>query len=99
MTQDRNASHSRPPGPGLLVGVWAVLLALTALTIAVSRVDLGFGNVAAALAVATTKALLVILFFMHLRRESRLLKGMVFLAFFILALAIAMTFLDLAHRT
>ena len=54
---------------------------------------------AAALAVATTKALLVILFFMHLRRESRLLKGMVFLAFFILALAIAMTFLDLAHRT
>ncbi len=85
-------------GNRFLVGVWAALMACTVLTVAVARVDLGFLNVAVAMAVATVKALLVILFFMHLRFENSLLRWMVFIAFVILAICIGFTFFDLAWR-
>lgn len=83
---------------GKLAAVWAGLLLLTATTIAVSRIDLGFYNVVAALAVASLKALLVIFFFMHLKYESSLLRWLVFLAFVILAICIGFTFFDIAYR-
>jgi cytochrome c oxidase subunit 4 len=51
----------------LLVGVLAALLALTVLTVAITWYDLGWLNLAAALAIATVKATLVLLYFMHLR--------------------------------
>lgn len=85
-------------GYGFLTGVWAVLLVLTGVTIAVARVNLGFLNVVAAMAVASTKALVVILYFMHLKYENLTIKGMVFLAFLILAICIGFTFFDLAYR-
>lgn len=85
-------------GYGFLTGIWAVLLALTAITLAVARADLGFLNVVVALAVASTKALVVILYFMHLKYENPTIKGMVFLAFLILAICIGFTFFDLAYR-
>jgi cytochrome c oxidase subunit 4 len=49
--------------------VWAILMVLTALTAAVSFVNLGQWNTPVALAIASSKALLVALFFMHLRYE------------------------------
>jgi len=78
--------------------VLAILLCLTALTVAVSRIDLGFMNVAVALVLATTKSLFVILFFMHLKYENRTLKVFVFICFLILAIFIGMTFFDVAYR-
>jgi cytochrome c oxidase subunit 4 len=57
--------------PRVLLGTAAALLALTAVTVAVARVDLGAVNVAVALGVATVKATLVALFFMHLKYEHR----------------------------
>jgi cytochrome c oxidase subunit 4 len=51
------------------VGVFAALAALTVLTTAVAYVDLGFFNVIVALTIAVAKALLVVLFFMHLARS------------------------------
>jgi len=78
--------------------VLAMLLFLTFVTIAVSKVHLGFMNIIVALALATTKSLFVILFFMHLKYENRMLKGIVFLCFLILAIFIGMTFFDVAYR-
>jgi cytochrome c oxidase subunit 4 len=78
--------------------VIAMLLFLTFVTVAVSRIDLGFMNVAVALALATTKSLFVILFFMHLKYENRTLKLFVFICFLILAIFIGMTFFDVAYR-
>jgi cytochrome c oxidase subunit 4 len=52
--------------------VYGALLALTLLTIGVAYLDLGPLNVAVALGIAIGKALLVMLFFMHLRYSSRL---------------------------
>jgi cytochrome c oxidase subunit 4 len=52
--------------------VFAALLVGTGLTVAVAFVDLGALNNVLMLGIAMTKALLVILFFMHVRWSSRL---------------------------
>lgn len=63
------APHALPVP--VLVATAATLMALTAITVASSRLDLGAFNVVLALAIAGLKASLVALFFMHLRYESR----------------------------
>jgi cytochrome c oxidase subunit 4 len=55
----------------VLLGTAGALLVLTAVTVAVSRIDLGAMNVAVALGIASLKAVLVALFFMHLKYEHR----------------------------
>ncbi|MGD0089547.1 MAG: cytochrome C oxidase subunit IV family protein [Planctomycetota bacterium] len=52
-----------------LLAVWAALLGLTAATVVASRIDLGAMNVWIALGIATVKAVLVLLFFMHMLYE------------------------------
>ena len=74
--------------------IFAALLALTLLTVAVARVDLGPFNTIAALTIAVTKAVLVVLFFMHLRYSTRLTKLVVVGGFLWLALLIGLTMAD-----
>ena len=93
----REAQHT-PLSYRLLFGIWLGLMALTTLTIGAARIDLGFLNVVAALGIASAKAGLVIFFFMHLKYENRLIKGMVLTAFVILAIAISLTFVDVGYR-
>jgi len=97
MTGTHEHEHN-PLGYGLLTAIWAGLMILTAVTVAVARIDLGFLNVLAALGVASVKACLVVFFFMHLKYENRLIKGMVLTAFVVLAIAIGFTFLDVGYR-
>ena len=52
--------------------VFAALIVGTALTVGAAELDLGPLNNVVMLAIACTKALLVILFFMHVRWSSRL---------------------------
>jgi cytochrome c oxidase subunit 4 len=52
--------------------VFAALLVLTGVTTAASFINLGPLNVAVAMSIAVTKALLVALYFMHLRHSNRL---------------------------
>ena len=54
------------------VAVW--LAVLLVLTVVAARIDLGHWNVPIALAIAGIKALLIVLFFMHVRYGSPLLK-------------------------
>ena len=51
----------------------AALMLLLALTWIIGYINLGMFNVVIALAIATIKALLVTLFFMHIKGSSRLL--------------------------
>ena len=53
-------------------GVWAALVVLTAITVAVSRFDFGSANTVIAMFVATIKGSLVALFFMHLFYDNKL---------------------------
>ena len=50
----------------LLAAVFSALILLTGLTVAVAQVDLGNLNLYLAMAIATLKSSLVVLFFMHL---------------------------------
>jgi cytochrome c oxidase subunit IV len=54
--------------------IFSALIGLTALTTGVAYIDLGKWNTVAALAIACCKAILVALFFMHLRWSSGLLR-------------------------
>lgn len=78
--------------------VWGALIVLTAVTVAVSYVHLGLMNVVVALLVASVKASLVALFFMHLRYESRLVWGFALTPIFFLLLIIAGTLSDTMFR-
>lgn len=80
------------------VAVWAALLVLTGVTVAVSFVDLGIGNAVVALAVASVKASLVGLYFMHLRRESALVRAFALAPLLFLALIILGTLSDTLFR-
>jgi cytochrome c oxidase subunit 4 len=73
-------------------------MVLTGVTVGVASFDFGYLNVLAAMAVASTKALLVIFFFMHLKYENRMLGAFVLLVFVILAIFIGFTFFDVAMR-
>ena len=81
-----------------LATIWGALLILTATTVWVSTIDLGFLNVAVALTIASCKALLVVFWFMHLRYENTMLKTMVLITFVVLAIFIGFTFFDVAYR-
>ena len=85
-------------GYGKLTAVWLILLVLTALTVWVSRLHLGFSHVWGSLAIASAKAGLVIAFFMHMRYEGWLLRGLLFVALLTLAIFIGFTFFDLLYR-
>jgi cytochrome c oxidase subunit IV len=78
--------------------VWITLIILTAVTWGVSYINLGIGNVAVALFIASVKAALVALFFMHLRYENRLVWAFALLPLFFLALIIFGTLSDTMFR-
>jgi len=78
--------------------VWIALLILTVLTWGVSYINLGMGNVAVALLIASLKAALVALFFMHLRYENRLVWAFALVPLLFLALIIFGTLADTMSR-
>ena len=78
--------------------VFAALMILTVATWLVAQVDLGWANDVVALTIAVTKALLVILFFMHVRHSTRLTKLTAIGGFLWLAILIFLTLNDYATR-
>ena len=85
-------------GYGIYVAVWSGLVVLTVATVAVSYVDLGLLNVAVALLIASAKAALVALFFMHLKFEDKLVWTFALVPVFFLALIIGGTLSDTLFR-
>ncbi|MCI5166265.1 MAG: caa(3)-type oxidase subunit 4 [Candidatus Electrothrix sp. GM3_4] len=82
----------------MLGSVLAALLVMTGITVAVSTVDLGVFNVPVALFVASTKATLVLLFFMHMKYESRVIIVSFLSAIIFLGIMISLIFFDVAFR-
>lgn len=78
----------------LYIFVFVALLCLTALTTGVAYVDLGPWNTVAALAIAFCKASLVVLFFMHLKWGSGVMKIVAIAAIVWLSLLIVLTNVD-----
>ena len=78
--------------------IFAVLIACTAITVAVAFVDLGPLNTVVALTIAVLKATLVVLFFMHVKYSTRLTWVVVVGSVFWLGILLALTLSDYATR-
>ena len=78
--------------------VFATLLVGTAITVGAAYVDLKVLNPIIALAIACFKAVVVILFFMHVKFQSRLIKMTVAAGFFTFLILITMTLSDYISR-
>jgi len=93
------AQEHAHPTPGLYVVIICILFALTFATWAIAFVDLGIWNPVVALTIAVIKAVLVILFFMHVRYSSRLTKVTVGAGFFWLLIMITLSLSDYLSRS
>ena len=79
--------------------IWIALLVGTVLTYRRRELDLGPFNAAVALIIATIKALLVALFFMHLKGASeKLLKLVVISTIFFLFILLVLSMADYGTR-
>src|SRR5580700_6011613 len=82
----------------IYVGVFLGLIALTVTTVGVSKIDLGEYNFVVAMTIAVVKALLVVLFFMHVKQSSAMTKLFVVAGFFWMAILFAFTLSDYFSR-
>jgi cytochrome c oxidase subunit 4 len=78
----------------LYILVFAALILFTGLTTGVAFVNLGKWNTVVALAIAVCKASLVVLFFMHLRWSTGLMRMVLLSAFMWFAILVALTLSD-----
>lgn len=91
-----DAAHAH--GVGRYAFILLLLLALTGLTIWTGRMDLGVANIFIALAIATTKATLVVLFFMHLWEASGVIRLVFVVSVLFVAVLLLGVFGDLLTR-
>jgi cytochrome c oxidase subunit 4 len=78
--------------------IFAALMVLTGVTVAVAFVNLGALNFTVAIAIAIFKASLVVLFFMHAKYSSRLTKLIIATGFFFLIVLFGLTLTDYVSR-
>ena len=105
---DTNHSHSAAHGhdnhdanaPKIYFAVLIALLILTFITVAASKVQFGSGmiNVVIALTIATIKASLVALFFMHLIHDRAMNAIVLVSSFIFLGIFLGFTYGDYASR-
>jgi cytochrome c oxidase subunit 4 len=94
------SDHSKSSPLKTYLAVWAALLLGTFITYKVAFIDLGRFNAAVALTIATIKALIVALFFMHLRHaHERLLKLVVISTVFFLFILLVLSMADYGTRS
>lgn len=101
MTEQINPEHQEEihvVKPAFYAVILFTLLCLTALTTGVAFIDLGEFNTVIALAIAVCKASLVVLFFMHIKYSSRLLKLTICCGLFAFGIMLALTMTDYISR-
>jgi cytochrome c oxidase subunit 4 len=95
MSEHEHATSSR----GFYVAIGITLLVLTATTVTAAFINLGPFNAVVALLIATIKATLVVLFFMHVKGASEKLTAAVLVSgFFFLAILVSLSLADYLTR-
>jgi cytochrome c oxidase subunit IV len=84
--------------PKVYIGIFLSLMVLTAATVAAAYVNLGAFNIVIALAIASLKATLVVLYFMHARYSPNRTHMVIIAAVFWLAIMLALTLSDYFTR-
>jgi cytochrome c oxidase subunit 4 len=92
------AKEHAHPTPLLYLVIIAILMSLTVATWLIAFVNLGIFNPVVALTIAVIKAVLVILFFMHVRYSSKLTMVTVGAGFFWLLIMITLSLSDYLSR-
>ena len=92
---DHEHSH---PTPRLYLLIISILIVLTCATWAIAFVDLGIWNPVVALTIACIKAVLVVLFFMHVYYSSKLTKVTVGAGLFWLLILLTLSLIDYISR-
>ncbi len=82
----------------LYVGIFLTLMALTTITIVVAYINVGPWNKIVALGIASFKATLVVLYFMHVKYASRMTRLIVVSGFFFLMILLSLTMVDYGSR-
>lgn len=98
-----HSSHSENVGhiiPAKTTGaILLVLLIFTIVTVFAAQIDFGKMNIIVAMAIATVKAGLVIVFFMHGLHENKVLWMYIIIPFILVAIMIGGTFTDDPFRS
>jgi len=95
-THEEHGTHSR----GFYIIIGATLIGLTLVTYGVALINLGPFNPVVALVIATLKATLVVLFFMHVKGASeKLTAAVVVSGFFFLLILLALSLADYTTRS
>lgn len=93
-----HAPHVHVTPMWVYIAVFLALAIGTVLTWWISTIDLGWANTPIALVIATIKATLVILFFMHVIHSTRLTWVVIVSSFLWLAVLFVLTFADYLTR-
>jgi cytochrome c oxidase subunit IV len=96
MTPQHTGFHA--VAPRLYVAVWAALVICTSITVSVSFLDMQRFTVFTAMVIATVKAGLVLLYFMHIRFEKPLFAVMILFVLATYAIFIILMFSDYSFR-
>jgi cytochrome c oxidase subunit 4 len=91
------STHEEHHGPSYIV-ILGILLVLTVVTVAVAYVDMGNFNIVVAMFVASIKALLVAMYFMHLKFEDTMTRFYAVVPILLLAIMIGGVFIDNPFR-
>ncbi len=79
--------------------IFAILIFCTYLTVQIAFLDLGAFNAVAALGIAVFKAVLVVLFFMHVKYSTRLTWAVILGSIFWFGILIVLTLSDYLTRS
>lgn len=90
--------HHHVSSTAMFTNVLLTLLVLTVITVAISRIDFGGANMLIAMAIASVKASLVILFFMHMKWDTAINRIVFLSSFLFLALLFVFTLADQGTR-
>src|SRR5690242_3557602 len=94
-SQSHSPGH-HGPSLGIMLAVFGTLMALTFVTVAVAYQDLGPYSALAAIGIASFKAFLVILYFMHVRYSSKLIGLYAAAGFVFVAIMLGITMSEVA---
>ena len=96
--KEMEESQHHVVSPVVYIVIGASLLVLTGVTVGAAFLELGIFNPIVALLIACVKAVLVVLFFMHVKYSSKLTKLTVFCGLFTFMALIGMTLMDYFSR-
>jgi cytochrome c oxidase subunit 4 len=97
MAEHSHGAHHVVPTT-IYYAIFATLMVLTGVTVAVAYIDLGALNAVAAIVIACFKALIVVLYFMHVKYSTRLIKLTVIAGLYWMGILFALTLGDYLTR-